>query len=208
MIIADGDAMRIDGVPVDATEPLHHWIPAGVPGLFALVRGAVDGDQLKVTYDPATGVPLAMDSDPMENAYDDELSFRVTDWTLDPPDDALLGEVSAARALWERQGLVQYTMTIRIDCTCGFDGRTFTTRIRGGDLVATSDGKPLDLDKLEGVPLRVESLFDFAVMTATNGRTTIEFDPTLGYPRRIAVGPDPTVAGQDETIEVLRFTVP
>ena len=66
-----------------------------MPGLFALVRGAVDGDQLKVTYDPATGVPLAMDSDPMENAYDDELSFRVTDWTLDPPDDALLGEVSA-----------------------------------------------------------------------------------------------------------------
>jgi hypothetical protein len=172
------------------------------------VRGAVDGDRLTVTYDPATGVPLAMDSDPMANAYDDELSFRVTDWTLDPPDDALLGKVSAARELWDRQGLVRYTMTIRIDCSCGYDGRTFETTNRGGDLVANSDGKRLDLDKLEGVPLRVESLFDFAVMTATNGRTSIEFDPQLGYPSRIAVGPDPTVAGQDETIEVLRFTVP
>ena len=71
-----------------------------------------------------------------------------------------------------------------------------------------SDGQRIDPDTLDGVPLRVESLFDFAMLQATNGRTSIEFDPQLGYPRRIVVGPDPTVAGQDETIEVLRFTAP
>ncbi len=60
--------MRIDGVAVDPTEPLHDWTPVGVPGLFALVRQAIDGDRTKVTYDPATGVPVAMESDPMENA--------------------------------------------------------------------------------------------------------------------------------------------
>jgi hypothetical protein len=66
--------------------------PIGVPGLFALVRRAIDGEELAVSYDPVTGVPLSMDSDPAANTFDDELFFTVTDWTLDPPDDRVLGE--------------------------------------------------------------------------------------------------------------------
>lgn len=208
LVIVEGDVVRIDGAKVDPTEPLHDFTPVGVPGLFAIVRQAINGDRTKVTYDPATGVPVAMESDPMENAIDDELSFTLNDWTLDPPDDTVLGKVSAARDVWDQRQFVRYTMTIRIDCTCVYDGRSFTTTDRGGDLVVMSDGQRIDPDTLDGVPLRVESLFDFAMLQATNGRTSIEFDPQLGYPRRIVVGPDPTVAGQDETIEVLRFTAP
>ena len=58
------------------------------------------------------------------------------------------------------------------------------------------------------MPLRVEALFDLAAQTATNGRTTVEFDKTLGYPTRIAIGPDPAATGQRETIEVVDFAIP
>ena len=57
------------------------------------------------------------------------------------------------------------------------------------------------------MPLRVEALFDLAAQTATNGRTTVEFDDT-GYPTRIAIGPDPAATGQRETIEVVDFAIP
>ena len=208
LVVVDGGTTRIDGSPVDPSQPLHDWIPAGVPGLFALVRQAIDGDEVSTTYDPATGVPTAMDSDPMQNAIDDELAFTITDWTLDPPDDSVLGRVSAARTQWIRQGIGSYTMTIRIACSCAYDGKSFTATNRDGRVDVTSDGRSIDLDRLEGVPYTVDQLFRFAADFAPNGRTSVELDPELAYPRRIEVGPDPTVAGQDETIEVLRFTVP
>ena len=71
----------------------------------------------------------------------------------------------------------------RIDCTCVYDGRSFTTTDRGGDLVVMSDGQRIDLDTLDGVPLRVESLFDFAMMHATQRPNDASSSTrTLGYP--------------------------
>lgn len=208
LVVVDGATTRIDGSPVDPSQPLHDWIPAGVPGLFKLVRQAIDGDEMTTRYDPATGVPISMDSDPMQNAIDDELAFTITDWTLDPPDDTVLGRVSAARTQWIGQGIGSYTMTIRIACSCAYDGKSFTTTNRDGLVEVTSGGRSVDVDQLEGVPYTVDQLFRFAADFAPNGRTSVELDPQMAYPRRIEVGPDPTVAGQDETIEVLRFTIP
>jgi len=211
LVVGDGAAVRIDGVAVDPSETEHEWTPVGVPGLFAVVRRAIDGDKVTVTYDPATGVPLAMDSDPMQNAIDDELSFRVEGWTLDPPDDSLLGRVTAARALWSAKQVARYTMTVRITCVnCAMDGRIYTAVVRDGDAVVTRDGKriPLDDPELEGVPVRVESLFDIATWAVTHASTTVAFDPDLGYPTRIATEPDPIGEASDGTYEVIRFTIP
>ena len=61
---------------------------------------------------------MAMDSDPMANAIDDELSFTVDGWTLDPPDDRLLGQVTAARDRWLAGNVAWYTMRIRVACDC------------------------------------------------------------------------------------------
>ena len=210
LVVAEGNAIRIDGVAVDPSVPLHDRTPAGVPGLFALVRRAIDGDRTTVSYDPATGVPLAMDSDPMVNAFDDELSFRVEGWTLEPPDDALLGRVTEAQARWQRQAIPRYTMTIRITCVnCALDG-IYRVQVRDGDSTVTTRGKQLALDDpdLEGIPIRVELLFDIARYAATLHVTTITFDAELGYPTRIATLPDPTGEASDGTYEVTAFTIP
>jgi hypothetical protein len=209
LIVADGGAVRIDGVAVDPSQPLHDWTPAGVPGLFALVRQAAEGDEVKVTYDPVTGVPVSMESDPMANAYDDELSFTVAGWTLDPPDDTLLGKVTAARTIWDRQQLARYTMTIRITCVgCAEHLRTYEIAVHDGNPVVSSDGRRIDPDDLEGIPVRVEALFESATFVATMPGTTIDFDPLRGYPTRITTSPDPTGEATSGTTEVLRFTVP
>jgi hypothetical protein len=205
LVVADGDQVRVDGMPVDLRGS--NDTPAGVPGLFQMVRRAIAGDRLSVTYDAVTGIPISMDSDPMANAVDDELSFQVTGWTLDPPDDALLGRVSAARLAWQARSMARYTMTLRIDCDCVRDGQAFQVTVGDGDPVVTSGGRRQSLETLEGVPLSVEGLFDFATSVATNGRSTVEFDPDLRYPARISSAADPAVAGQAETITVTAFHV-
>jgi hypothetical protein len=208
LVIVDGAIVRIDGEDVDARQALRDWIPVGVPGLFQIVRTAIDGDHVTTTYDPVTGVPVSMDSDPMENAIDDELSFTVGDWTLDAPDDSLLARVTQAKRQWIGRGIARYTMTLRVACICVHDGRTFTMTFGDGDIEVRSSGGKIDLEDLEGIPLGVDSLFQVAARSATVSRTTVDFDADYGYPRRIVVAQAPGVAGPDESFEVVGFTVP
>lgn len=205
LVIGDGPSVRIDGVPVDGTTaPI--GAPVGVEGLFTIVHRAILGDRATITYDDSTGVPIAMDSDPIADAVDDELSFAVSGWTLDPPDDALLGRVTAARHVWSTRRVASYTMSIRIRCTCTDDGRSWEVTVQDGDVASVrAGGKRIDPTQVQELPFTVDALFDVAARDAPNGRTAIQFDRDLGYPRRISVGPDPSTPGQDETIEVVDF---
>jgi hypothetical protein len=201
LVVAEGDEIRIDGVRPAAGGS----VPLGVPGLFDLVRRAILGDRATIGYDDATGVPISMDSDPIANAVDDELSFSVTDWTLDPPDDALLGRVTAARRTWSSAQVASYAMTVRVTCDCAFDAHAYAVTVQDGETTVRESGHRIDTTQREGVPFTVDSLFEWAAGQAPNGRTTIAFDRDLGYPTRIAVGPDPSAPGQQETIEVSDF---
>jgi Family of unknown function (DUF6174) len=206
LVIGDGPSIRIDGVPVDGNASPPIGAPVGVDGLFAIVHRAILGDRATITYDEATGVPIAMDSDPIADAVDDELSFQVSGWTLDPPDDALLGRVTAARQVWAARRVASYALSIDITCECTYDGRSFRVSVRDGDVASVrSAGKQVDPTQLQELPLTVDVLFDHAAWEAPNGRTAIEFDRDLGYPTRIRVGPDPSTPGQQETIGVADF---
>lgn len=208
LVVSDDTSIRIDGVAVDGTAPSPVGAPVGVEGLFEIVRRAIDGDRAMISYDPVTGVPIAMDSDPIAMAIDDELAFTVSGWTLDPPDDGPLGGVVNARHIWERQNLWSYSWSISVACDCVHDGRSFDVIVRDGEPTVTSAGKAIATDKLEGVPLTVPALFDFAVAGATIADFGFGFDPDRGYPTRVEVHADQPEAVQVETITVRSFTAP
>jgi hypothetical protein len=205
LIVGDGQAVRIDGVPVDGNVEPPIGAPVGVEGLFQIVRRAIGSDHLNVTYDEATGVPTAMQSDPIANAIDDELDFTVTGWTLDPPDDHVLGQISLARRLWERHPIDRYVWSLAFACDCAYDGRRFDVTVANGRQTVRSGGKRVSPEKLEGVSLTVPDLFSSAAGMATSGRMTVAFDPERGYPTRLDWRSDRPDTIQRMTIRIVRF---
>ena len=207
LIVSDGTQVRIDGLAVGPVAP-PIGAPVGVDGLFDIARRAINGDHATIGYDDATGVPIAMDSDPIANAVDDELSFKVTDWTLDPPDDRVLGAISKGRRLWEAQGLRTYTWSIKFACDCFYDGRRYDITVNDDGPAVRSGGKPVPAEDLFDVPVTIPEFFDLVTGWAVTDEATVALDPVRGYPLRAkfhATRPD-TV--QSETIRVVSFTVP
>ena len=209
LVVSDGTTVRIDGVVVDGAAPPPIGAPVGVDGLFEIVRRAIKGDRATITYDAATGVPIAMDSDPIANAIDDELTFHVTDWTLDPPDDRVLGRITAARRLWDRQGIQDYDWSIRIACECQDDGRRFDVTVSNGEVATVrSDGKGIAFDPIDPAePFSVARLFDIATNGATTVETTIEFEATFGYPTLVEIHDYRPDAVPSWSLRVLSFAV-
>jgi hypothetical protein len=158
-----------------------------------------------VGYDDATGVPVSMQSDPIANAVDDELDFSVTGWTIDPPDDRALGEITRARRVWERHPPSRYVWSLVFDCDCTCDGERFDVTVVDGDETVRSDGRRVSLEKLEGVPLTVGDFFRMAADAAKNADVTAEFDGRSGYPKRVTMRDDAPGAVHEVTIRVVRF---
>ena len=201
LVVADGDAIRIDGVAPNQRT----GAPEGVPGLFEIVRRAIEGDRAAIGYDESTGVPTTMDSDPVANAVDDEFSFKVSEWTVDPPDDRVLGSISNARRLWDGQDLQTYAWSIRIACDCFFDGRRYDITVKDGDPTVKSRGKPVAVEELDGVPLTIPAFFDLTRGWAVAAETTVAFDGERGYPTRAEVHDPRSDAVKSETIVVESF---
>ena len=204
LVVSDGGPIRIDGVPADQ-QP---GAPAGVPGLFEFVRRAINGDRASITYDQSTGVPMAMTSDPIANAIDDEFSFTLSDWTLDPPDDRVLGSISRARRLWDGQNIRTYTWSTKLGCDCFYDGRRYDITVKDGDPTVRSDGKRVAVEDLVGVPVTVPAFFDLATRWAVMGEATVAFDGERGYPTRAEVHDNRAEAVRSETITVESFAIP
>jgi hypothetical protein len=63
-----------------ATGPATGWFPS-VDGLFALLRDAIDegAHEVRVSYDPVSGVPFEFWIDYSEFTADEELGFVVTE---------------------------------------------------------------------------------------------------------------------------------
>jgi hypothetical protein len=208
LIVSDGTEIRIDGVAVGAMEP-PSGAPVGVDGLFAIVQRAIKGDYATIGYDESTGVPMTMDSDPIGNGIDDEMSFKVSDWTLDPPDDRVLGRIVTARRLWDRQGLPDYNWSIAVECKCQDDGRRFDITVRDGEIATVQSGtKQIAFDPIDPVePFSVARLFDVTTYSATTVETTIEFDATFGYPTLVEIHDDRPDAITFWSLRVLSFAV-
>jgi Family of unknown function (DUF6174) len=209
LVVSDHGNVRIDGVGIDALARRDGAIPVGVDGLFDIVRRAIAGDRLSVTYDAATGVPTSMDSDPVANAIDDELSFAVTGWTLDPPDDRVLGRITIARRVWDRAAVQDYDWAFRVACACADDGRRFDVTVRNGEVTTVrSGGKRIKFDPIDPVePFSVTRLLDNVASGATTVETTIDFDSTFGYPTHVEMHDDRPDALRAWSLRVLSFEV-
>jgi hypothetical protein len=196
LVVSDGDGIRIDGVPAGPGGST----PAGVPGLFAFARNAINGDSATIEYDPTTGVPVHVVSDPMRHAIDDELTFSVVDWTLEPPDDRTIGAVSQARARWSAARILDYSMTV----TIGRD--VYRVGVRDGSPTVRKNGRRFDPADHPETPIDVWPLLQAAADWARTGTATVTLDERLGYPKRIEVQPSPA-GGVGETITVSDFEV-
>lgn len=207
LIVSDGTEIRIDGVAVGAMEP-PSGAPVGVEGLFAIVQRAIKGDYSTIGYDESTGVPMTMDSDPIGNGIDDELSVKVSDWTLDAPDDRVLGTITNARRLWDGQNLRTYTWSIEIACDCVHEGRRYEITVTDGGPTVRSLGKRVAVDELEGVPLTIPAFFDAVARWAVTAETKVAFDGERGFPTRAEFHDTRPEAVQFMMITVVSFAVP
>lgn len=204
LVVVEGDAVRIDGATPDETNDA----PAGVPGVFETVRRAIKGDSVTIRYDGTTGVPMAMTSDPIKNAIDDEFSFTVEGWTLDPPDDIVLGELTRAKRSWEAKAVKSYEWSIAFTCDCFYDGRRYDIAVREGlEPTVRSNGKAVPQVDLQEMPLTIPALFAVATEWSVFGQVDVDIDPTHRYPSRVSVEDRRPEAVQHETIEVVAFTV-
>ena len=208
LVVSDHGAVRIDGAAVDGTRALPIGAPVGVDGLFEIVRRAINGDRAAIMYDATTGVPISMVSDPIANAVDDELSFAVTGWTLDPPDDRTLGQVTTARLAWDARSFLTYTWSIRFTSDCVYDGQRFDITVKNGEATVRSRGTKIATDNLEGVPTTVPALFDDAAEMAVTGDLNVTLDREQGYPSRVEWHGNRPDAVRSVTIEVVSFKTP
>jgi hypothetical protein len=85
VIEVSGDAVQSrryaeTGEPVDAQ--LADAFPP-IDGLFDIIEGAAQGGaaRLVATYDPSLGYPMQIEIDYLANAADDEVTYRVRDFT-------------------------------------------------------------------------------------------------------------------------------
>lgn len=68
--------------PVDVASA---W-PTTIEAAFAMVEKSLGADELRVQYDPLTGIPTRVTVDHDLNMADDRFSWQITGWApLDPP---------------------------------------------------------------------------------------------------------------------------
>jgi hypothetical protein len=82
--VRDGEVSErkyVSGISVD---PQYADLFTAVPGLFELIDEALrrDAAGLAVRYNPAWGYPESIQIDWVAGAVDDEVSYRITDFTL------------------------------------------------------------------------------------------------------------------------------
>ena len=107
-------------------------------------------------------------------------------------------ELTAAERRWQAWGPASYDLAYFRSCEC-LRGDV-VVRVRGGDIEAVtySDGTAVPFDQAGLFP-DVEGLFEMIRAEIRDGHVSgVDYDPTDGYPRRIALDFDgPDVNGAD-----------
>ena len=106
-------------------------------------------------------------------------------------------QLASARARWARVGPASYTYTIARSCECTAEmSGPVIVSVRNGVVESrqyTQTGASVTSEYANAFPT-VEGLFALVDEAIRNGTKplTVQYDPTLGYPTRIALG-DPAV---------------
>jgi ABC-type glycerol-3-phosphate transport system substrate-binding protein len=99
------------------------------------------------------------------------------------------------REKWEGQNFDHYRFTVALSCFCAFAGAEVTYDVQNGQVVNESvqaaPDRPVDAAQVSEIYQAyntIEKVFDY-VEQATNeaDATTVEYDPTYGFPTEIAV---------------------
>ena len=121
-----------------------------------------------------------------------------------PPVD----DLTEARARWARVGPAAYSYTIQRSCECLAEGiGPVLVTVRNGIVESrqyTQSGAPVSPQYNDTFPA-VEGLFDIIDGAMRNGTKplTVQYDPALGFPTRIALG-DPAADGPLYVVSDLR----
>jgi hypothetical protein len=173
-------------------------LPLLVESAFEQVRSSLDAHEIEAAFDPEFGFPSRVIADPIENAVDEEFSFRITDFVPgEVPHGAggpaIVAEIAAHRLQWLAQGVWSYEWRVTFSCECVLSGPT-TITVVNGEVTAVSN--PLvavrpDEVEVEGFPLTVDALYEEALRTLEAGGTAeATWDAASGLPRTLFLDRD------------------
>jgi hypothetical protein len=115
------------------------------------------------------------------------------------PDTRELRDLEAARQRWEAAGLVTYSYEFVLRCFCP----QLDATVQVVDGVVVSSTPP---SRNSHFPRTIDELLadlEEELESAGRGEYTIEFDPELGYPRRVSADPIEMAVDDEYSYEIV-----
>jgi hypothetical protein len=139
------------------------------------------------------------------------IAIAVLSFTLTPSVASALdlAEIESRRALWQSQNIADYDFVLGRSCFCDPDfTRPGLVMVRMNSIVAVFDAQTHEPRRLQDF-FTIDAAFDSLRDSLLFQPTTLviaEFDPQLGYPRRIRFD-DPGLFDDDITFGIFDFRV-
>lgn len=180
-----------------------------VDGLYDLIEELLDEEvAVEATYHGSLGYPLLLSADPVREAVDDEILYRVT--SLEAGGGEAQAALTSARARWGRQGFHDYDLDLRRSCDCapGLEG-TVKVRVRAGEIVSRTfapRGEPVAEEHAVAYP-SVGGLFDTIQDALDRGvdALSVTYEPNLGFPETLTIDYRDALAGDEVEYEVVKL---
>ncbi len=212
-LIADGASIGLE-LREDGTATGWLFIPVnviGVPDYEADLAGtwSLEGNVVRLQHDADTflrDMSFIFEDDRLQGEQQDSgVTVRVIlARRTESRGDLSVADLNAARQRWQKQGMLDYDFTLRIDCFCGFAGRAHLA-VRGGEIVSANDaatGEPIS-PEVAHFPT-VEEIFD-EIQRAIEGdadRLDVVFHADLGYPVLADIDPSFQIADEEVSYRI------
>lgn len=117
------------------------------------------------------------------------------------------------RAKWERQNINHYRYTLVISCFCLFAGAEVTYEVQNGQVVNESiqphpdrQINPAEISQYYQPYNTLEKVFEYVEEAINDAdQTTIEYDPTYGFPTNVSVDWDQQAADEEMYFTIINF---
>lgn len=174
------------GEPVEPVGGLEYRV---VRDLFSWISEQLDRnpDFADLEFDPETGYPSKAQFDPIRLAIDEEIAFFIEELKPLNVHTELQEKLNAAKSLWNRAALTDYSFRFNWVCFCVPDFvAPVTVTVSDGEVtsvVRVEDGEPVD-EQFRNEFVTVDGLINRIQEAINEGAASIaaEFDPETGLP--------------------------